>query len=406
MATQKRRLRTWRDVLELVEDQTPEASDLDFKRALPQAPDQVRNYELRKDAVAIANAGGGSLVYGVDAPSGERVTGLHLLADAEQAASILRNVLSGSIDMPLEYEVFVLHEADNEEAAKGVVEVLIRGGPPRAVERSREGSMEFWKRRDTSNRPMTAHEVSEGFRRATTELSPRSNPLTSQLAAFAIWEMRRLPAPRRDAFREPDEERFVRYFDETEALVRNSGEAEEAAEERGYLLELKFTDAVQRGGYLYNYRTAAQRFEGLLSPSIRHAEDEPSRAVALELFRRVVEFGQMLSYQGNRRMEDAELLIALGAKVMGHALMYATRFNAPDAARQARESLAEQATYYSRKRRLREVFAWARCYGDSAGDAGRRVPLLLEAAEEHASGGIYFAPMGLTTTRERAARRD
>lgn len=396
MATPKRRLRTWPDVLALVETRTPEASDLDFKRVLPQRSGEDGHYEIRKDAVAIANAGGGSLIYGIDAPSGERATGLHVLADAERTASVLRNALSRSIDIALEYEVFVLHEGDEEKNPKGVVEVSIRGGPPRAVERNRESAMEFWRRRDTSNRPMTAHEISEGFRRAPMELSRRNNPIAAQLTAFAIWEMRRLPPPPHNPFSEPDEERFVSYFDQTEALVRHSGEAEE---ELGYLWEHKFTDAVRSGGYLRNYRTAAQRFEGLLSPSIRHSEDEGSNVVAHQLFQRVVEFGHMLSYQGNRRMEDAELLIALGAKVMGHALMYATRFNAPDAARKAGEILNEQATHYAHSPKLREVFTWARRYGESAGDARQRDPLLLEAADEHASGSIYFAPLGLTTKR-------
>lgn len=345
----------------------------------------------------MANGGGGSLVYGVDAP-GERVLELPMLSDVKQVASVLRNALMMNIEPPLDFRVHIIHEDDDEARSSGVIEVAIAGGGVRALEFRRDGSREFWTRVDASNRAMTAFEISDGIRRAPGHPSRGQEQLSSRLAALAVWEMRRLPVPEREHFREPNEARFVRYFDETEALLRHSGEAAPVTEELGYAWELRFTDAIQFGGFLSNYRVAADRFQALLSPYIGDTEDG-SNSAALSIFERVLEFGHMLSYQGNRRLEGAEYVVALGARVMGYALMYATRFGATNAAREAQQTLTDQAAYY--RGELFECFEWALEFGGTGGERGARMPPLLVTAEEDADGDLVFAPLGGGAPRAR-----
>jgi hypothetical protein len=57
---------TQADVEQLVRDGVREGPHLDFKRDVPAAWDQSAKHELLADVTALANAGGGDIVYGVD----------------------------------------------------------------------------------------------------------------------------------------------------------------------------------------------------------------------------------------------------------------------------------------------------------------------------------------------------
>ena len=88
-------------------------------------------------------------------------------------------------------------------------------------------------------------------------------------------------------------------------MVSRSGETDTAIEEMAHLWALSLEDAVRWGGYLRNYRAVAQYFTVFRSPRVNAVDDFD---VARRLFDHVVELGFLFSYEGNRRLKDAELL--------------------------------------------------------------------------------------------------
>jgi hypothetical protein len=83
---------------ELCESECPESQTLDFKRELPGKQDQDK-HELCKDVVALANAEGGDLVYGIEEKNGVAGSIARISTeDADAAERRMRQVLDAGIE--------------------------------------------------------------------------------------------------------------------------------------------------------------------------------------------------------------------------------------------------------------------------------------------------------------------
>jgi len=108
----------------LIERRERERSDLEFKRALPT---KDRNGDIAVDLAAMANNGGGVLLYGVGEDNG-RAKSLHPLdlnSTTERVASIGR----ASVDEPMTIDDF--HEIRLEDDGVGVLVVVVGALPRR-----------------------------------------------------------------------------------------------------------------------------------------------------------------------------------------------------------------------------------------------------------------------------------
>ncbi len=387
MNSRKRRLESWADVEELVELREPETRELEFKQMLPQREGKFEKYELRKDAVAMANGGGGSIVFGIE-DLDDRAASVRPLFELDRDVDRVRGTLAENIEPPLDYEVRPLRQDDQHGMRSGIIELIVGAGALRALEKEKGLPREFWTRRDTSVRAMSHLEISDSLRAPIVGHVPfgrGAGPLQHHLSALAIWEMRAIERPRSDVFREANPETFSRYFEQTLALASRSGEADEVVDEMGYLWETRITDAVRFGGYLRNFRAAADYFTALQTPDISDQVNPHGKRV----FGRILELGFAFSYQANRRLKGAELLVALGAGLLGNALHYAELMGAPSAAAEARERLVSQSKFY--KGELFDCFEYALALGAAArGPAYPLTPRLVEEAERGAPGETLF----------------
>lgn len=85
-------------LLELCEEGCPESQTLEFKRELPGKQDQDK-HEVCKDVVALANAEGGDLVYGIEEKDGVayKIASISI-EDADAAERRMRQVLDAGIE--------------------------------------------------------------------------------------------------------------------------------------------------------------------------------------------------------------------------------------------------------------------------------------------------------------------
>lgn len=360
------RRRNWADVERLVSSGEPETVVLEFKGSLT---DDV--HEIRRDACAMANAGGGVIVYGIQ-DAEDRAAGFAPI-DSKRVSDRLRETLAKKVEPPLRYETVPLCALD--ETGREVVVLRVQGhGQIHAVEIS-PGRLEFWQRRDTSKREMNYGQIKRGL--GFDYQDSNDGFFQQQIDALAAWELRSLAT--RIKFRSPPN-LFTEYLNTVESILRKAGNSARATLEAGWLLETTLTDEISRGGLLGNYRLAAGAFINLLPGIASLAKaDANANAPASQTFDCVVRFGEMLSYEGNRKLGSDQLLIALGASVMGQALRESFRARALQAQRRALKTLEEQAQHYSGE--LADCFAWAREDALTLRDNGLVYPSILRRME-------------------------
>ena len=390
----------WLDLVELVDAAECETETLEFKRELPNDERAEKaNHTVRKDAVAMANAQGGVILYGVEENDEHRVARLCGVKEPMRVVNRLQSLLADTdrIDPPLRFSVVEFREGDGGAVVVGVR--VHSDGHARGVSMSRDDTVEFWKRRDSSIRQMTVAEIARALSapiqadRATT-VPPQQNDdhaVRNHLTALAVWELRSLSSPRRDVFQEPEERALEDLLERGLRIVERSRKSSLADVELAWNWEEIFTGAIHRGGLFRNYREAARYFESLMSLSLRESDGDRTAPASVQ-FGRVVEFGRMLSYQGNRRLENADLVVALGAEVLGNAILFAERIHAQRASQEALHCLDEQAAYYTGA--LADCFTFARAIGLSRGSTRLATPPLAREAETTLGDEVVFTRRG------------
>jgi len=163
---------SWQKLVELIPGRAREGTHLDFKGepySHPGKPPQKREedkYELRRDVVALSNAGGGHLVVGVaEDPERGWARALRPLADPRGHETFIREVTSKSIEPafdPGELDILIVSPGSDE--ARGVLVVSVapaRAGRPRAV--VIDGKPQFFTRVGPSKREMSYAQIQAAF---------------------------------------------------------------------------------------------------------------------------------------------------------------------------------------------------------------------------------------------------
>ncbi len=187
---------TWEGLLELVADGVTESTHLDFKRdayANPQKPKEKQEEdkdELRRDATALANSGGGVLLIGVEEDANGRAGAVPGIPQPLKQESWARDVLSRFVEPPFTRSALEVRTLfDPQDETRGVVIVRVSGcepGLPYAVEGKGDVPLDFWIRADKSKRRMPYLQLRASFRGDITDVTSQS------LDAQAISEVRKL----------------------------------------------------------------------------------------------------------------------------------------------------------------------------------------------------------------------
>jgi hypothetical protein len=139
-------------VRELVAERVRERADLDFKRELPS---KEKNADLAKDLSAMANAGGGVIIVGIEERAGraETLRPFGLAGAAERVAAIARDRIDEAL--PLAEVLDVITEPDDS----GVLVIQVEQGD--RVPYFVDG--QAWGRSGPKNVPLTRAEVGRLF---------------------------------------------------------------------------------------------------------------------------------------------------------------------------------------------------------------------------------------------------
>lgn len=155
----------WAQLQRLVTDGVEERLDLDFKGEAYKASDSDKR-ELRRDVTALANAGGGHLMLGVESDKGQGEVAVRVpgVPDPDTEEVRTREVLSKCIAPPLDVTAFRVRQIRGPSPV-GVVVVTVGKAAPGRPYGVAEGDrpVEFWVRRDKSKRQMTYSEIMEKF---------------------------------------------------------------------------------------------------------------------------------------------------------------------------------------------------------------------------------------------------
>jgi predicted HTH transcriptional regulator len=174
-----------RDHLEqLVNDGVPESQVLDHKST----PESDRE-ELAKDIAAMANAGGGVIVYGV---SENRSGGSHELADVDISDAEERRIRQIAYGRIHPYPAFAFHSVAGDGPGTGNYILHVEGseGSPHAVSTNREALL-FVIRDGTLTRPMREPEVAQRYRDRFRQAQQQVDRLET------VWEEGCLRVPQR-----------------------------------------------------------------------------------------------------------------------------------------------------------------------------------------------------------------
>ncbi len=139
---------------EAVDQSASEQADLDWKRQLPSQPlPEEWRTEFAKDVAAMANAGGGLLVYGVDSSDGKASKLINVGMVDERLEDALRKIAVSGITPP----VFNLemHRVGDEGCNALVVEVPASSDVPHLIYRRNDADFHF--AAPVRNGPFTAY---------------------------------------------------------------------------------------------------------------------------------------------------------------------------------------------------------------------------------------------------------
>lgn len=167
---------TFDHVEQAIAEEVRESGELDWKRdlPLPGGPSQAKAeqmQELAKDLAAMANSGGGMLVYGV---AEKKHDGVSVAAEIHPVGSVtedqekrIRQVATSRISPPL-MGLRLLNLAPFDDPAHGVLAVVVPDSPDRPHLVPRTGSDQFWfvapRRNGSHTEAMTEYELATAYR--------------------------------------------------------------------------------------------------------------------------------------------------------------------------------------------------------------------------------------------------
>lgn len=327
--------RTWGDVERMLLEKTAESSRLDFKREISEEKDAL--HDLRCDAASLANAHGGELIIGIT--DDKNVAGKLWRIDTAKVVDRAKSALATNIEPSLSCDVYRVTNPSDE--SQGVVVIVVEASSePLCVAKAQDRPREFWIRRSDSNRPMSAADIRQKHDAA-------KPPATESVAlsALGVWELRRQPTHFGPTF-EMDPDRLPSHLEYLRSVLDRSGNSPLVSAEVASRLSDVFTDTIQRGGWLENYKQLADRLQWDLADALRAESFEGARRY---VFERAVDFGHMLSYQASRRLRKPEkrMLIALGSRLLGFALACADEAGNEPATKHVEAILRDQRRYYA-----------------------------------------------------------
>ncbi|MCZ6835657.1 MAG: putative DNA binding domain-containing protein [Planctomycetota bacterium] len=148
-------------ILGLITSQVEENQKLEYKRSPPDSwPDKEKS-ELRKDAAAMANGGGGIIIYGIDEDKEGRAESLCSLSDAVELKSRIESILISNIEPP--FRRIGIRILDVDEAQILLLRVDNPIDPPHCVFMG-EWNRRYPIRQGRDTRPMSHGEIREAMR--------------------------------------------------------------------------------------------------------------------------------------------------------------------------------------------------------------------------------------------------
>ncbi|MFL5356278.1 helix-turn-helix domain-containing protein [Archangium sp.] len=314
---------TWDGLLALVTDGVTEGPHLDFKRDAysdsrkPLEKREADKEELRRDATAFANGGGGRLLIGVAEDAQGRACSVPGIENAAAHENNMRDVLSRSIDPPFTKSALRVRTVfDPQNATRGVVVVEIgesKVGFPHAVQGKSDAPLDFWIRTDKSKRRMTYLQVRASFQ-ADEELAAQQ-----RLDSMALVEIRKIKYAIRSA--SWDFGKMVSLLEPLRIYVAdlNFGPPvhSEVIAAAGEVL------SVPRAGLTPEAARAAVDIinEALPVYSLVGRAPEPPSPDDVALFRQASDYGWGLVYDGVKYLNSLPV-ISTGARLLGRLLRY------------------------------------------------------------------------------------
>ncbi len=151
---------TWSDIEELVSENVEESQHLDFKREIPDATHDSRRDFLR-DVCAMANSGGGDIVFGIDEQPKGVAGNIIPIASDRIDQDILR--LQNSVFSTIQPRPLVNIIPVNNRQGKAVVLLRVAPGLPKPHSVWLKGRRHFTGRRPRSTDDLSMDEIRELF---------------------------------------------------------------------------------------------------------------------------------------------------------------------------------------------------------------------------------------------------
>jgi hypothetical protein len=373
---------TWSGLLELVSDEVAESADLDFKRdayADARKPLEKREEdkdELRRDAAAFANSGGGVLLIGVAEDAQGRVGSVPGIEAAAAHENFVREVLSRFIEPPFAMSAIKVSTVFNpQQASRGGVVVEIAAceqGLPHAVHgRGGNDPLDFWIRTDKSKRRMTYLQLRAMFR------SDAGGLVQQSIDAQAIAEIHKIGYSLAASSEEP------------ETALGSLDKLRFYTEERGYghSVRMEVIRAAREALGPIRYGICAQVAEEVVDiieralpyMSRRYRSGRELTKADKDLLQAVSSTGWDLAYDGVKYLR-ALPIVGMGSKLMGTALKLSHLNNVGDLKARIIEDL-------ERLREMAEVSGFS--------DAVRVLDYQRDQAFEDPDGPLADLPLAL-----------
>jgi hypothetical protein len=375
-------IRTWSGLLELVSDGVTESTGLDFKRAAyadarkPEGKREEDKDELRRDATAFANSGGGVLLIGVAEDAQGRAGSVPGIEEAAAQESFVREVLNRFIEPPFAMSAIKVSTVFNpQQANSGVVVVQIAAceqGLPHAVHgKGGDAPLDFWIRTDKSKRRMTYLQLRAMFR------ADAGGLIQQSIDAQAISEIRKLGYSLAASSSEIETTRSL--LDKLRFYIEDRG--------YGHGVRLEVVGAASEALGHIRYGICAQVAEEVVNiieralPSISHRYRSARKLTKADkdLLRAASSAGWDLAYDGVKYL-SALPIIGMGSKLMGIAL----KLSHLNALEDLEKSIVDEL------KRLREM-----AEANGLSDAVRVLDYQRDQAFEHPDGPLADLPRDL-----------